>query len=131
MVLAELVDIMTLQLSFRSHEGIAGFVLKRRSFKRITSADISHQVFRLRKLTDLRFAVLGHTDNLLDGAREEFIHTANDLRVDYTIVDTTDFARLAVIQGLLCPRDARKTRGDVVVADRVSGDHLNVYSKTL
>jgi len=127
---AELVDIMTLQLSFRSQEGIAGFVLKGRSFKRITAADISHQVFRLRKLTDLRFAVLGHTGNLLDPAREEFIHTANDLKVDYTIIDATDFARLAVVQGLLCPRDARKTReGRCRCGYRVSGDHLNALQQ--
>src|SRR5512147_2030685 len=41
---AEIVDIMTLQLSHRQTTGVAGFVLKGRSFKRISPADISHQV---------------------------------------------------------------------------------------
>jgi hypothetical protein len=72
---AEIVDIMTLQLSYRNTIGVAGFILKGRSFKRITPADISHQIFRLRKITSLEFAIFGHTGNLLDEAREEFIHT--------------------------------------------------------
>jgi hypothetical protein len=66
---AEIVDIMTLQLSHRQTTGVAGFILKGRSFKRISPADISHQVFRLRQITDLKFAVFGHTGNLLDEAR--------------------------------------------------------------
>lgn len=127
---AEIVDIMTLQLSFRKKKGVAGFVLKGRSFKRITPSDISHQIFRLRKISDLKFAILGHTGNLLDEAREEFIHTAQDLGVDYTIMDSSDFARLAVIQGLLCPRDAKKTiDGRCSCGYRVSGDHLNILQK--
>lgn len=124
---AEIVDIMTMQLSYRGKKGVAGFVLKGRSFKRITPAEISHQVFRLRKVTDLKFAVLGHTGNLLDQAREEFIHTANDLAIDYTIIDANDFARLAVMEGLLCPRDALKIKdGRCKCGYRVRGDHLNI-----
>ena len=127
---AEIVDIMTMQLSHKGKRGVAGFVLKGRSFKRITPAEISHQVFRLRKITDLKFAILGHTGNLLDEAREEFIHTVKDLAVDYTIIDATDFARLAVIEGLLCPRDALKIKdGRCQCGYRVSGDHLNVLQK--
>ena len=127
---AEIVDIMTLQLSYRKRTGVAGFILKGRSFKRVTPADISHQIFRLRKITDLKFAVFGHTGNLLDEAREEFMHTAKDLGVDYTVVDAADFARLAVIQGVLCPRDARKIKdGRCQCGYRVSGDHLNVLQR--
>ncbi len=127
---AELVDIMTLQLTYRGTTGVAGFVLKGRSFKRISPVDISHQVFRLRKVTDLKFAVFGHTGNLLDNAREEFIHTAQDIGVDYTIVDAADFARLAVVHGMLCPRDARKTKGGRCQCGyRVSGDHLNLLQR--
>ena len=126
----EIVDIMTMQLSYRKRFGVAGFVLKGRSFKRITPADVSHQFFRLRKISDLKFAVFGHTGNLLDEAREEFIHTARDLDVDYTIIDTIDFARLAVIQGVLCPRDAQKIKnGHCQCGYRVKGDHLNILQR--
>lgn len=127
---AEIVDIMTLQLSHKKRTGVAGFILKGRSFKRVTPSDISHQIFRLRKITNLRFAIFGHTGNLLDEAREEFIHTAKDLGADYTIIDAADFARLAIIQGVLCPRDARKVRnGRCQCGYRVSGDHLNILQR--
>lgn len=127
---AEIVDIMTLQLSYKKRLGVAGFVLKGRSFKRITPADISHQIFRLRKVSDLKYAILGHTGNLLDEAREEFIHTAKDLGVDYTIIDAIDFARLAVTQGVLCPRDAKKIKdGYCQCGYRVNTDHLNILQK--
>jgi superfamily II DNA or RNA helicase len=127
---AEIVDIMTLQLSHRKKKGVAGFILKGRSFKRVTPADVSHQIFRLRAISDLKFAILGHTGNLLDEAREEFIHTAKDLRVDYTIVDAADFACFAVIQGVLCPRDARKLKnGRCQCGYRVSGDLLNILQR--
>ena len=108
---AEIVDIMTLQLSHKKKVGVAGFVLKGRSFPKITPADISHQVFRLRNVSDLKFAILGQSGSLLDEARDEFIHTAKDLKVDYTIIDAVDFARLAtIILGVLCPRDAKRGR---------------------
>ncbi len=124
---AEIVDIMTQQLSYRKKAGVAGFVLKGRSFKRVKPADISHQIFRLRKITDLKFAIFGHIGDLLDEAREEFIHTAKDLGVDYTIIDAVDFARMAIIQGILCPRDARKiNNGRCQCGFRVRGDHLNI-----
>jgi len=127
---AEIVDIMTLQLSLRDKRGVAGFVLKGRSFKSITPEIVSHQIFRLRQITDLKFAILGHTGNLLDQAREEFIHTAEDLAVDYTIIDATDFARLAVLEGLLCPRDAQRIKdGRCQCGYRVSGDHLNILQE--
>jgi superfamily II DNA or RNA helicase len=123
---SEIVDILTLQLTYRKRTGAAGFILKGRSFTRISPVDISHQVFRLRQISDLTFAILGHTGNLLDPAREEFVRTAEDLGIDYTIIDATDFARLAVIQGALCPRDARRiTDGRCRCGYRVRGDHLN------
>jgi len=126
----EIVDIMTQQLSFRKKEGVAGFILKGRSFQSISPADISHQVFRLRKISDLQFAVLGYVGNLLDQAREEFIHTAEDLDVDYTIIDAVDFARLAVIFGKLCPRDARRiNNGRCNCGYRVRGENTNILQQ--
>jgi superfamily II DNA or RNA helicase len=127
---AEIVDIMTLQLSYRNITGVAGFILKGRSFKQVKPVDTSHQIFRLRKITDLKFAIFGHTGNLLDEAREEFIHTAEDLGVDYTIIDATDFARLAVIQGILCPKDARKLiNSRCQCGYRASGDLTNILQQ--
>lgn len=124
---AEIVDIMTLQLTYPGKTGVAGIILKGRAYKTVRSADISHQVFRLRKISDLKFTILGYTGNLLDGARDEFIHTAQDLSVDYTFIDVVEFARLAVICGLRCPRDGRKLeKGRCKCGYRTSGDSLNL-----
>lgn len=123
---AEVADILTVQLSHRTDRGLAAFVLKGRSFPKVTPADISHQVFRLRKLADLRFAILGHTGHLADQARDEFIQTATDTGVHYTIIDATDFARICVFAGLLCPRDGQFVRGGRCVCGyRFGGDQLN------
>lgn len=127
---AEIVDIMTVQLSYRGKSGVAGFILKGRSFARVSPVDVSHQIFRLRQITDLKFAVLGHTGNLLDGAREEFIHTASDLGVDYSIIDAVDFGRFAVIEGLLCPRDARRmSEGRCTCGYRAGASQLNILQE--
>ncbi len=127
---SEIVDIMTLNLSYRKKMGLAGFVLKGCSFKTVTPENLSHQVYRFRKISDLQFAVLGHIGNLLDPAREEFISTAEDLRVDYTIIDANDFARMAIAYGILCPHDGfRIKEGKCSCGYRVSGDSLNYLQK--
>jgi superfamily II DNA or RNA helicase len=126
----EIADILTMQLSRRKELGVTGIILKGRSFATITPANISHQVFRLRRLSDLKYALLGHVGNILDEAKEQFIHTAEDLRIDYTIVDVIDFARLAVVSGTLCPRDAKKIQnGQCDCGYRVRGDRLNFLQK--
>ena len=126
----EIADILTHQLSYRNEIGVAGFILKGRSFSTIRPADISHQIFRLRKITDLKYAILGYVGNLLDEAREEFIHTAEDLQVDYTIIDVIDFARLAIVEGIICPRDGNRIiNGSCRCGYRVQGERLNFLQK--
>lgn len=127
---AEIVDIMTVNLSYRRRRGIGAFILKGRSFRRITPEHVSHQIFRLRRIPDLKYALLGHTGNLLDEARAEFIHTAEELGIHYTVLDVIDFARLAVVGSLLCPRDAKRlTGGRCTCGYRAVGGELNLLQK--
>lgn len=127
---SEIVDIMTVQLSHRDTLGVAGIILKGRSFQNVKPKDVSHQIFRLRQVTDLKFAIFGHVGNVLDGVREEFIRTAEDLGVDYTFVDANDFARLSIVQAILCPRDAKRLiRGHCSCGYRAYGDRLNIFQK--
>lgn len=127
---AELADILTLHLSHRGKRGVAAFVLKGRSFSTVRPSDISHQVFKLRKIADLTFCLLGHAGTLLDTAKDEFIHTALDLGLDYTIIDPVDFGRLAVVGGLLCPRDGETLKdGQCDCGYRFGGDRLNVLQE--
>lgn len=127
---AEIADILTLQLSHRNNLGVAAFILKGKSFSTVRPSDISHQVFRLRKISDIKYAVLGHVGNLLDEAREEFIHTAENLKINYSIIDAVEFARLAVVEGIICPRDGNRLRdGQCDCGYRTKGDHLNFLQK--
>ena len=126
----EIADILTLQLTYRRKADLAAFVLKGRSFKSVTPSDISHQVFRLRKLADLKYAILGHVGNLLDAARDEFIQTATDLEIDYSIIDSIDFARIAIGLGVLCPRDGLiLTDGRCNCGYTAAGDLINYLQK--
>ena len=74
----ELSDIFTHRLSLKGASGIAAFVIKGKSFKKIRSQDVSHQIYRLKKINDLRFAIFAYTGNLLDHPKEEFITTSKD-----------------------------------------------------
>jgi len=123
---AEISDIFTLQLSHKRKFGLSAFILKGKSFKTIKASDISHQIFRLRKIADLKYAILGYVGNILDPAKEEFIQTSSDLNIKYSVLDVVDFARLAINIGLLCPKDGKKTvNGKCSCGYRIKGNQLN------
>ena len=127
---AEIVDILTLQLSYRGSYGLAGIILKGGSFKTVKPSHLSHQVFRLRKLADLHYAILGHVGNILDEAKDEFIQTAKELGVKYTVIDVVDFSRLAIMAGAICPRDGNKiVDGKCSCGYRVRGSDINPLQK--
>ncbi len=107
---AEFADILTHRASIRGRTGLAAFVIKGRSSQTVRQADISHQVYRLRKIGGLDFAVLAVVGNILDPAKEEFVSTATDIGCDYAIFDANDIARLMVAKGHLCPRDGTRIR---------------------
>ncbi|MEO8398297.1 MAG: DEAD/DEAH box helicase family protein, partial [Ignavibacteriaceae bacterium] len=122
----EIVDILTTRLSYKMKYGLTGIILKGSSFKTIKASTISHQVFRLRKLADIKYAILGYVGNILDNAKDEFIQTAVDLNIQYSFIDVVDFVRLAVIAGYLCPRDARRINdGKCICGYRVKSNELN------
>lgn len=125
----ELADILTI-LSKKGKSGLAAFILKGRSFESITPKTVSHQIFRLRKLADLQFAILLYVGTLHDQARDEFIQTANDIGVDYTFVDAVDLARIAITTGIICPRDASLLKDGVCHCGyRASGEVLNILQR--
>lgn len=123
---AEIVDIMTVNISYRNVLGVSGIILKGRSFPRINPQMISHQIFRLRQISNLKYAILGYVGNILDQVREEFIKTAEDLQCDYSIIDSIDFARLAIVSARLCPRDGNILQnGKCECGYRVNGHLVN------
>ena len=105
---AEIVDVLTHKLTFKNETGLAAFILKGKSFSTVRSQHVSHQIYRLEKIADLRFAVFAASGNVLDSAKEQFCSTAKRLNCRYAILDAIDLARLFLAYGFFCPRDARR-----------------------
>ncbi|OUM85450.1 hypothetical protein [Parageobacillus thermoglucosidasius] len=100
----EIADILT-TLCVRGEKKNAAFVLKGRSYKKVTSRDVSHQFFKLRQLPDIGLVVFGAVGNIYDDAQRDFITTAMDIGCDYLIIDAFDWARLFIAYEKICPKD--------------------------
>jgi superfamily II DNA or RNA helicase len=103
----EIVDIFTHKIMAKGETGLAAFIIKGKSFKTITAKDVSHQIYRLKKINGLKFAIFAYSGNLLDQPRDEFVTTAIEIECDYAFFDSMDLARLFVSEGFICPRDGK------------------------
>jgi len=108
---AEIVDILTHKLAYRGAPTLSAFILKGRSFPTVRPKDISHQIYRLEKISGLGIAVLGYTGVILDAAKEQFCSTAERLGCRQLVLDAVEIARLFVAYGFLCPRPEDAPRG--------------------
>ncbi len=104
----EIVDILTHKVTVKKETGLAAFILKGKSFQTVRHHQVAHQIYRLEKVSGLRFAVFGAAGTILDPAKEQFCATAERLGCQYSILDAIDLARLFVAYGFLCPRDGQK-----------------------
>lgn len=100
----EIADILT-SLCIRGEKKNAAFVLKGKSYKKVTSRDVSHQFLKLRQLPDIGLIVFGAVGNIYDDAQRDFITTAMDIGCDYLIIDALDWARLFIAYEKICPKD--------------------------
>jgi hypothetical protein len=108
---AELVDILTHRIEFDGCAGWAAFILKGRSFKTVRPSDVSHQIYRLEKISNLRLAIFAAVGVVLDAAKEQFSSTCGRLGVAHCFIDTDDLARLFWAYGFLCPKDGQRIKG--------------------
>jgi len=108
---AEIVDILTTKISYNENKKYTAIIIKGKSFGTITPRDISHQIFRLRKIDGVEICILAFTGKILDHAKDEFISTCIDIDCDYSIWDCMDLARLFVSEGYICPRDGNIIQG--------------------
>lgn len=102
---AELVDIYTHKLSLKGEFGMGAFILKGKSFPTVRPANVSHQIYRLKKIDGLSFAIFASPGIILDAAKEQFCATCNEANIRYAIFSTIELARLFVAYGFICPRD--------------------------
>lgn len=109
---------------------MAAFILKGRSFPTVRPKDVSHQIYRLKKIGGLAIAIFAAPGTILDAAKEEFVSTALGLGCNYAIFDAVDLARLFVAYGILCPRDARKVvSGRCICGYSPTKRLLNIFQK--
>jgi hypothetical protein len=103
----EIADILTSHVDVRGDKRLAAFILKGKSFKRVTSRDVTHQFARLRQIPQLGLMVFGAVGNIHDNAQKDFVQTAKDAGCDYLIIDAQDCARLFIAYKKICPKDGK------------------------
>lgn len=122
----EIVDVLTSRLLVQGNRRMAGFVLKGRSFPRVSSRQVVHQFAKLRTVPDLGLVALVAVGDIQDDAHRDFVQMAVDADTDYIIVDAVDCARLLIAYEKICPLD-----GLVFGVDRSCGNghHLDPGAK--
>jgi len=108
---AEIADILTHKLKLGGETRLSAFVLKGKSFPTVRPKHVSHQLYRLEKISGLSFAVFAASGTILDAAKEEFVSISERLNINYSIFDATDLARLFIAYGFLCPKDGGRISG--------------------
>jgi len=127
---AELADILTHKVTIRHTTGLAAFILKGKSFSTVRPSHVSHQIYKLKKIADLKVAVLAAPGIILDAAKEQFCATASEINCQYAILDAIDISRLLIAYGFICPKDAKR-----IVSGRCSCGYspkhrlLNLFQK--
>ncbi len=101
----EIADILTTHVRLMGKKQVAAFVLKGKSFKRISSRDVVHQFAKLRQIPNLDLMVFGALGNIQDDAKRDFFQIAMDADCNYLIMDVHDLAKLFIAYEKLCPKD--------------------------
>ena len=101
----EIADILTSHVHVRGDKRLAAFILKGKSFKRVSSRDVTHQFAKLRQIPELRLMVFGAVGNVQDDAQRDFVQAAIDAGCDYLIIDAQDWARLFIAYEKICPKN--------------------------
>ena len=127
---SEIVDIFTHKVKYRRESGLAAFILKGKSFPTVRPKDISHQIYRLEKISSLQYAFLVASGTILDEVKEQFISTAERIGCLYSILDAHDIARLLIAFGFICPRDGETiTAGYCSCGYRPSNSTSNILQQ--
>ena len=101
----EIADILTTKVRVRGKRSLAAFVVKGRSFAKVRSDHIDHQIIRLRQLPKLGVMALVAVGHIQDSAQRDFLQMAIDAGCDYLIIDAVDCARLLLAYEKICPSD--------------------------
>lgn len=101
----EIADIVTSRVILSGEKVNAAIILKGKSFQKVRSTDIAHQIMKIRQLPDLGLMVLCAVGDIQDDAHRDFVTGAFDANVNYLILDRLDTARLLLAYEKICPED--------------------------
>jgi hypothetical protein len=101
----EIADIVTTNLHVQGKKKVTGFVLKGKSFKKVTSEDVDHQFSKMRTIPNIGLMIFCAVGDIQDDAQRDFFQCAKDGGSDYLIIDATDCARLLIAYGKVCHHD--------------------------
>lgn len=101
----EIVDILTSHVHLRDVKCLVGFILKGKSFQKVTSRNVTHQFAKLRTVPELAVMVFVAVGHIQDDAQRDFVQTALDANCDYLIINAHECARLLIAYEKICPQD--------------------------
>lgn len=101
----EIADILTTHVHVTGEKQLAAFVLKGKSWPKVSARDVAHQLTRVRQVQGLGLLVLSAVGDIQDDAQRDFFQIASDGRYDHLIIDAGDLARLLIAYDKICPRD--------------------------
>ncbi len=99
----EIADILTTCVHVKGEGRIAAFILKGKSYKKVTSRDVTHQFAKVRQIQGIGLMVLVAVGHIHDDAKRDFFQAAQDAGCDYLIIDTRNCWRLLVAYGKISP----------------------------
>lgn len=101
----ELEDIFQTDVTVRGRACVAAFIIKGKSFAKVTSKLIGNQILRLQDVPELGLAVLCAVGHIHDDAKKYFIQTATIKGADFLVLDAMATARLLIAYEKICPED--------------------------
>lgn len=101
----EIADILTSHCHIKGKKFLAAFVLKGKSYNKVSSKSVTHQFMKLRQVAEIGLMVFGAVGDIQDDAQRDFIQVARDYGCDYLIIDAQDWARLLIAYEKACPKD--------------------------
>jgi len=102
---SEQADILTERIKIQGRPKLAAFVIKGKSYKKVISKDVVHQLVRLKDIQALDIAVFVAVGDIQDCARNEFYRVCKEGKLSSLLIDRLELARLLVAYQKICPND--------------------------
>jgi len=100
----EMADIIT-YVHIKGKKTLVAFVLKGKSFEKVTSKIVTHQFLKMRRIEGVGLMVFGAVGSIHDDAKSDFVQTAQDAGCDYLTLNCLEIARLFIAYKKICPKD--------------------------